>query len=61
MMIAFSGWLVLSHALMLGYFCIKEGETKSGFDDDPVVKSGLGIFVVIVTGFSASVILSIFT
>ena len=47
LMIAFSGWLVLSHLLMTGYACVKDGEVKAGFQDDPVVKTGLNVFVVV--------------
>lgn len=60
MMIAFSGWLGLSHALMLGYFCVKDGEAKTGFDDDPVVRNALNVFIIGTLGLTAAVILSIF-
>ena len=59
LMISFSGWVTLSHLLMTGYFCVKEGEAQSGFDDNPVVKTGANIFVVGTLGLSAAVVMSI--
>ena len=59
LMISFSGWVTLSHLLMSGYFCVKEGEAQSGFDDNPVVKTGANIFVVGTLGLSAAVVMSI--
>ena len=59
MMIAFSGWLVLSHLVMTGYACVKDGEVKAGFQDDPVVTSGFNIFAIGILGLSVAVILSV--
>ena len=59
LMIAFSGWLVLSHLLMTGYACVKDGEVKAGFQDDPVVKTGLNVFVVGILGLCVAVIMAV--
>ena len=59
MMYAFTGWLVLSHLAMTGYFCVKEGEAQTGFDDNPLVRTGLNVFVVGVLGLSTAVIMSV--
>ena len=59
MMIAFSGWLVLSHLVMTGYACVKDGEVKAGFQDDPVVTTGLNIFIVGLLGLCVSVIMAV--
>ena len=45
--------------MMTGYFCVKEGEAQSGFDDNPVVKTGANIFVVGTLGLSTAVVVSI--
>ena len=59
LMIAFSGWLALSHLAMTGYACVKDGEVKAGFQDDPVVKSGFNIFTVGILGLCVAIILSV--
>ena len=59
LMIAFSGWLGLSHLLMTGYACVKDGEVKAGFQDDPVVKSGFNIFAVGILGLCVAIIMSV--
>ena len=51
--------LVLSHLAMTGYFCVKEGEAQTGFDDNPLVRTGLNVFVVGVLGLSTAVIMSV--
>ena len=58
-MIGLSCWLGVSHLLMSGYFCIKEGEAQTGFQDNPLVKAGLNVFVVGTLGLSVAVILSV--
>ena len=58
-LIGLSCWLGVSHLLMSGYFCIKEGEAQTGFQDNPLVKAGLNVFVVGTLGLSAAVILSV--
>ena len=58
-MIAFSGWLVLSHLVMTGYACVKDGEVRQGFEDDPVVKTGLNVFTVGILGLAVSVVMAV--
>ena len=58
-MYAFSGWLALSHLAMTGYLCVKEGEAVTGFDDNPLVRTGLNVFVVGTLGLSAGVVMSV--
>ena len=59
-MIGFSAWLLLSHAGMTGYQCVKRGEAQTTLQESPAVARVLFIFSVGIIGISLAVIMSVF-